>query len=41
MSLSNRKIRTLLNRKIGNIDDQIQALYEQEKDGFIEEIMGL
>ncbi len=41
MSLSNTKICTLLNRKMGNIDDQIQALYEQERDGLIEEVISL
>jgi dTDP-4-dehydrorhamnose reductase len=41
MSLSNIKICTLLQRKMGNIDEQIQALYEQEKDGLIEEVRSL
>ena len=41
MSLSNQKICTLLNRKMGNIDDQIRVLYEQERDGLIEEVRSL
>ncbi len=41
MSLSNQKICTLLNRKMGDIDDQIQVLYEQEIDGLIEEVRSL
>lgn len=41
MSLSNQKTCTLLNRSMGNIDDQIRVLYEQERDGLIEEVRRL